>query len=225
MTDNRKSYRSPIRYRRRRQSSSINSSYRQVERTSSFISRTAICILILLCAVAIKYIERPFFQKVEETVTKVVTEDTDIKGTVGRLKFVNNIVPGEVKQVFSQHNNQSANVFDGIIEEYNVTGNAVSLYIKENKSIRSLQDGEIKATGNNSKYGQYIRVIHSDNTTLIYGGCSDIRVSIGQTIKKGDVIGEMTEKSTGLFYMYLEIWKDNTPLDMRSYLSMFDNLK
>ncbi len=69
----------------------------------------------------------------------------------------------------------------------------------EGSDIVAFADGVVKATGESSSLGKYIMVSHDGNLTTIYGHCSKITASGGESVKKGNKIAEVghTGMATG----------------------------
>lgn len=70
-------------------------------------------------------------------------------------------------------------------------------------------------------YGNYIIIDHGDGYVTVYGHCSKILVSQGQTVNKGDVIGKVgsTGRSTGP-HLHFEVRKDNVRQDPLNYITV-----
>lgn len=91
------------------------------------------------------------------------------------------------------------------------------------KPIRAIQSGTVTtATYGQYGYGNYIIINHGTNSSngnsymSLYGHCSSLNVSVGQTVSKGQVIGYVgsTGNSTGP-HLHLEVyvnWKRTDPL-------------
>ena len=80
--------------------------------------------------------------------------------------------------------------------------NAVDLAAPIGTPIFAAADGEViisKSGGWNGGYGNYIVIRHPNGTQTLYSHNSENNVSVGDTVKQGDVIGAIgsTGKSTG----------------------------
>jgi murein DD-endopeptidase MepM/ murein hydrolase activator NlpD len=62
-------------------------------------------------------------------------------------------------------------------------------------AIRATADGKVEQTGWNGSYGISVTLYHRDGIETLYGHMSRTAVAVGQTVKKGQVIGY--EGSTG----------------------------
>ncbi|MDO8589053.1 MAG: peptidoglycan DD-metalloendopeptidase family protein [Armatimonadota bacterium] len=65
--------------------------------------------------------------------------------------------------------------------------------------IHAAADGEVATAGWRRAYGKCIEIDHDGGVSTLYGHCSSILVSVGQQVKKGQVIGRVgsTGWSTG----------------------------
>ena len=70
-----------------------------------------------------------------------------------------------------------------------------------------------KPSGFNGGYGQMIIIQHDNGTQTLYGHLSSVRVSVGQQVNRGDVIGGMgsTGRSTGP-HLHFEVRGAVTPM-------------
>ncbi|MEU4313185.1 M23 family metallopeptidase [Nocardia sp. NPDC024068] len=73
--------------------------------------------------------------------------------------------------------------------------------------IKSIADGTVIEAGPASGFGMWVRVLHDDGTTGVYGHVNDMYVTQGQRVKAGDVIATVGNRgnSTGP-HLHLEIW-------------------
>ena len=85
--------------------------------------------------------------------------------------------------------------------------------------IKVAADGTVTYTGYNGGYGKLIVVTHNDRVQTYYAHCSNISVSAGQTVKQGDIIGNVgsTGNSTGP-HLHLEIRENGVAKNPQNYL-------
>ena len=83
-----------------------------------------------------------------------------------------------------------------------------------------MKDGKVlfvrfKQTG----YGYHVTIDHGGGLVTLYGHCSEILVTEGQTVTAGQVIAKSgsTGRSTGP-HLHLEVIRDGVPQNPRSYL-------
>ena len=84
----------------------------------------------------------------------------------------------------------------------------------EGTSIRATLKGRVTKTGEDSRSGKYVFLTHSDGFVTFYCHCSEILVSEGMNINKGETIARVgsTGQSTGP-HLHFEIRKDNIRLN------------
>jgi len=73
--------------------------------------------------------------------------------------------------------------------------------------IQAVSSGDVVEAGPASGFGQWVRVLHDDGTTGVYGHVNDMYVQEGQRVNAGDVIasvGNLGESSGP--HLHLEIW-------------------
>lgn len=87
--------------------------------------------------------------------------------------------------------------------------------------IKSVADGTVVEAGPASGFGMWVRVLHDDGTTGVYGHVNDIYVAQGQRVKAGDVIATVGNRgqSTGP-HLHLEIWdQGGNKIDPMSWMA------
>lgn len=61
--------------------------------------------------------------------------------------------------------------------------------VSEGTELLSFADGFVSALGEEPGYGKYICIDHGDGWESLYAHCSELFLSSGQSVKKGDVLG------------------------------------
>ncbi|HBE78798.1 MAG TPA: hypothetical protein DDW65_13635 [Firmicutes bacterium] len=85
--------------------------------------------------------------------------------------------------------------------------------------IAAADAGVVIFCGRNGGYGNMIALDHGNSISTVYGHCSEILVTNGQTVAKGDTIGKVgsTGLSTGP-HLHFEVRKKGVPIDPLSLL-------
>ena len=86
--------------------------------------------------------------------------------------------------------------------------------------VIAAMDGYITyAEFNDGGYGNLIIIEHKDNMKTYYGHLSSFNVKVGDSVKKGDIIGEIgsTGFSTGP-HLHFELRVDNNPVNPKNYI-------
>lgn len=89
--------------------------------------------------------------------------------------------------------------------------------------IRVTADGIVTYAGWETGYGRVVVVEHGYGYSTRYGHCSRIEVKVGQSVRRGDVMGYMgsTGRSTGSHCHY-EVRIHGVPVDPEKYLPNLD---
>ncbi|MCI8328402.1 MAG: peptidoglycan DD-metalloendopeptidase family protein [Oscillibacter sp.] len=83
-----------------------------------------------------------------------------------------------------------------------------------NSSVYAAKAGQVIISEYSSSYGHYVVVYHGAGNTTLYAHMSSRKVSVGQTVKQGDVLGitGSTGRSTGP-HLHFEVKENNVIID------------
>ena len=86
-------------------------------------------------------------------------------------------------------------------------------------SLLATANGEVVFAGYNGGYGNFIIIKHLNGYATAYAHLSSIKLSKGQFVRRGDVVGLVgsTGRSTGN-HLHYEVRFDNIPVDPSKYL-------
>jgi murein DD-endopeptidase MepM/ murein hydrolase activator NlpD len=86
-------------------------------------------------------------------------------------------------------------------------------------SIRAASAGTVVSAGWRGGYGKCVVISHSGGLATLYAHQSEILVEVGQTVKRGEVIGKVgsTGYSTGP-HLHFEVRANGSPVDPMGYL-------
>ena len=85
--------------------------------------------------------------------------------------------------------------------------------------IKAVATGTVVTSTYNSSYGYYIRISHGNGVETLYAHCSQLLVSVGDTVSQGQVIAKMgsTGNSTGP-HLHLEVSKNGVLYNPQNYV-------
>jgi murein DD-endopeptidase MepM/ murein hydrolase activator NlpD len=87
-------------------------------------------------------------------------------------------------------------------------------------NIYATKSGQVIKAGWNTAYGNMIIIDHGNGISTLYGHASKLLVSVGQTIKQGEVIAKVgsTGYSTGP-HLHFEIRENGTPVNPKKFIN------
>jgi len=96
----------------------------------------------------------------------------------------------------------------------------IDISCSANSPIRATADGVVSRSGWIEKSGYVVILEHGCGFSTVYAHNTKNTVKVGQTVKKGDIIGYVgtTGKSTGP-HVHYEVWKEGKAIDAQQYLS------
>ncbi|MGE0625288.1 MAG: M23 family metallopeptidase [Pseudomonadales bacterium] len=91
---------------------------------------------------------------------------------------------------------------------------------KANSEVIAVAGGVVTFAGKRSGYGRMVEITHGDGYVTRYGHHSELLVSVGDIVKRGDVIGRMgsSGRATGP-HVHFEVLKDGKHLDPARYVA------
>ncbi len=80
-------------------------------------------------------------------------------------------------------------------------------------------DGTVELVKEDPYYGLYLKIAHENGIETVYAHCNRIYVSEGQTVTKGECIGEIGEtgNATGP-HLHFEVWLNGIAMDPMNYI-------
>ena len=114
-------------------------------------------------------------------------------------------------------------VFNSTLNHY-TAHLAVDIFAPEGTPVYAVYDGVISAVEKTLLEGVTVRIDHGDGLVTVYNSLADPdTVSVGQTVKKGDIIGEVsttnrTEYKSGA-HLHFEVIENGNYIDPEVYLT------
>jgi len=92
---------------------------------------------------------------------------------------------------------------------------------RDGSDIVAVASGVITWAGKRYGYGNLVEVNHGNGYVTRYGHCKELSVSVGDTVKKGQLIAAMgsTGRSTGP-HVHFEVWRNGRPVNPERYIKL-----
>ena len=111
------------------------------------------------------------------------------------------------------------------MREHPITGvyklhSGIDIPAPKGTNVLAANDGVVVKAGRNTAYGNMVMIDHGGGVLTLYGHGSEITVTLGQTVKKGDVILKVgsTGYSTGN-HLHFEIRINGSPVNPLPYVT------
>ncbi len=97
--------------------------------------------------------------------------------------------------------------------------NGVDIAGKMGSDVLAVAAGVVTFAGDNSGYGKMVEITHDNGYITRYGHNSDLYVTLGEIVKKGQVVSAMgsSGRSTGP-HVHFEVYKHGRSVDPASYI-------
>lgn len=196
--------------------------------------QVVVCIILVLLVIVIKKMDIAIVNKSMETFKAKINQDYTITQIVDSAKVTlekTKGIPGSIVAAFNNSENKLA--FSPPTDEAAVIstfGEKSSFFEKEESGFErgmkfssdkelqvfSVSGGIVADIGESPQYGQYVKIVHGDHVTSIYGGCTNIYVDSLEKVKKGQQIASVSPGSGG--YLSFELWVDGEIVNPASYI-------
>ncbi|MBB5514768.1 murein DD-endopeptidase MepM/ murein hydrolase activator NlpD [Rubricella aquisinus] len=123
--------------------------------------------------------------------------------------------PVQVAHRFTSRFGPRRDPFNGTRRQHN----GLDFAARTGTPITAAGDGVVTWAGTMGAYGRVVKIQHEFGYETLYAHLHRVRVSVGDTVRQGDRIGDMgnTGRSTGT-HLHYEIRKDGRPVDPLNYV-------
>jgi len=139
--------------------------------------------------------------------------------SVGKLSFVNSILPEEIREVWNETAVQA--VFAPVSGEIVHAWSHEEPYLLldgETRDVRASESGEVMSIAHGMEEERIIRIRHENGMESIYGNLEQCYVEVGAMVSAGDIIGSLGKQQPLAF----EIRVDGRSTDITDSLIAFD---
>lgn len=197
-----------------------------------FLAQSFISLLTVAAVLLINNVNMNFTNTISEGIKTTINWNMDFSNALGTFSNIRNIIPEakendeapEVLQESFESNPSFIMPVDGeITSEYGERVHPVFKTVKMHTGIdidspigtpiKSSTAGKVLKVGEDSVNGKYVR-IQSGKYEVVYAHCYKINVKEGQSIKQGDILGEVGD--TGLTsgpHLHFEVQEEGKAVD------------
>ena len=147
----------------------------------------------------------------QQTVDLIIEENNSVK--VNGIKLASMPIDSHVSTIISSRFGEVSSI------RYSAH-KGLDIACKTGTDIKAISDGTVTFAGyDKNGLGYAVRIAHGNEVETVYGHCSQLYVTVGQTIKAGDIIAAVgsTGNSTGP-HLHLEIRVNGVPMNPQWYI-------
>lgn len=194
-----------------------------------FMGKVLITSILFLVILVIKAIDRPLPQKMVHSIRVAITQDFDMRESVGKLKFVQRYSPkiksvfnidegllGEDKSLVKRPSLLVMPAEGKIVGDFNDT-EGLSIQGDEKLEVLSAADGEVVLIDEHDA-GHVITIRHSQDLVTVYHNITRPYVMKADEVKQGDMIGVIEGSVDKEPLLHFKVWNNKKPIDPKSLL-------
>jgi murein DD-endopeptidase MepM/ murein hydrolase activator NlpD len=157
--------------------------------------------------------------EVPDTPVDDIIPDTPSEPVDTKISF---IMP--VDQVVSISEYTTTMVFNSTLDRYQVH-NAIDFYAQEGTPVYAVYDGTIESVTNDLLKGVTVTIDHGNGLKTVYNSLADGEtVIVGQTVKQGDIIGEVSVTNRQEYgegaHLHFQVLENGQVIDPAKYLTL-----
>lgn len=176
---------------------------RRVSAAERLLRNTSVACALLLAVLALKNIDTPVTNRITSALNQAIHMDLDLDETLGRLSFVENLMPESALVFF--HTDTSARddtpVSGSVAHEWSVAQPWLEYAADDGAPVYSLRDGTVAAASQSAEGDWTILIHHAGDAQTVYAYLADCNVSLGESVSERQVIGHCGTQDRARLYM------------------------
>lgn len=174
----------------------------------TLVRNSAIACALLLTLMAINNVDSPWARRVTGGVKGVVTMRINWDNTLGRLNFVRALLPDTALVYLSGDRAGLPAPVQGELSHAYDERQPWQIYsCAAGSDVWAALDGTVSAVGQGAQGDWIVLLSHEGGAETLYGYLGEASVSLGQTVKAGELLGKAGEAGR----IYLEYRLDGAP--------------
>lgn len=190
----------------------------------AFIKHNAYYLIMGVCLIAIITMVSVAIAGVNNDADQTI-KPVEPKPDVPTIEEVdmNFILPVKNAKVVNGYSEKDKLYYNPILEQYSFHA-GVDFATTEKSAVLAVLDGEVIKAQKHKMYGYVIEIKHAKNITTVYRSLEDIKVKVGDKVKKGDIIGytsksDISESNLGN-HVHFEIKENGINVNPNKYLTL-----
>lgn len=190
----------------------------------AFIKHNAYYLIMGVCLIAIITMVSVAIAGVNNDANQTI-KPVEPKPDVPSIEEVdmNFILPVKNAKVVNGYSEKDKLYYNPILEQYSFHA-GVDFATTEKCAVFAVLDGEVIKAQKHKMYGYVVEIKHAKNITTVYRSLEDVKVKVGDKVKKGDVIGytsksDISESNLGN-HVHFEIKENGINVNPNKYLTL-----
>ena len=159
-------------------------------------------------------------KKLQDKYDTLSATESKLKDAIAKAQAAGGVVYSGGKWAFPLHSSYTLTSHYGEARSYE-SHPGVDLAVPTGTPVYAAQSGKVVTAGSYGGYGNAVMIYHGNNVTSVYGHNSRVVVSVGQTVKRGQLIAYAgsTGWSTGP-HVHFEVRVNGSPVSTQPYIGI-----
>ncbi|MGI6168181.1 MAG: peptidoglycan DD-metalloendopeptidase family protein [Christensenellales bacterium] len=180
-------------------------------KTATLIIKACVCAALCLAAFLVHLSDTAAAQSISRGIRSVLTYNIDLDETLGKLKFVDNFIPG-VQEVFTEKSSLIQPVLGSVSEGFSQNGRGILFVGTEQSKVVASADGYVSQMGEDERYGRFVAIKHGAGVETFYYGLETVEIKEGKIVSRGQTLG------AGTAQVFFEVRQDHVAVDPVGYM-------
>lgn len=194
------------------------------EKIVAFLKHNAYYLIMALCLIAIITMVSVAVVGVNnQDNTQVVKPEDKDDPPVVVIPDMDFILPVSGAKIVNNYSDENSLYYNPILDQYCFHG-GIDFATTDKAMVVAVLDGEVIKSQKHKMYGYVVEIKHAKDIVTVYRSLADVKVKVGDKVKKGDVLGytsasDISESNFGN-HVHFEMFEKNVNINPNKYLTL-----